>query len=144
MKRRQPEFLLQCVIADYLRAQYPSLLWFAVPNGEKRSAITGARLKRMGVRAGVADILVFWGDSYGVGFNGLALELKAGKGTLQDTQELFRYQWQAGGGGYAIIRSLEDLKEAFKFCDVPKATLCPPMPAMNSIIPDHTRPRGRK
>ena len=33
-------------------------VWFHVPNGGKRDKITAARLKQMGVRSGVADIIV--------------------------------------------------------------------------------------
>ena len=137
MKRQQPEFRLQCVIADYLRAQHPFLLWFAVPNGEKRSAITGARLKRMGVRAGVADILIFYGERF------MAIELKAGKGTLQDTQTDFRNAWLSSGGLYAVCRSLEELQACLNEWGIPKIQKCPPGNAFGSITPNVVKPSKR-
>ena len=55
------EHRLQCACVRWFRYQYPhhvSLL-FAVPNGGRRDAVTGARLKAEGVVAGVADLLLF-------------------------------------------------------------------------------------
>lgn len=43
------------VVEILQRAATPSCLWMHIPNGERRDAITGARLKRMGVRAGAAE-----------------------------------------------------------------------------------------
>lgn len=54
--------------------RYPELRWlFHVPNGEQRSAITGARLKAAGVKPGVADLLWLVPRR---GYHGLCLELK--------------------------------------------------------------------
>ncbi len=47
-----------------------------VPNGGKRDLITGARLKRSGVKKGVPDILVFDRPPVYPGKVGTALELK--------------------------------------------------------------------
>ncbi len=137
MKRQQPEFRLQCVIADYLHAQHPFLLWFAVPNGEKRSPITGARLKRMGVRAGVADILIFYGERF------MAIELKAGKGTLQDTQRDFRNAWLSSGGLYDVVRSLEELQSCLNEWGIPKIQKCPAGYAIGSVLIQYTKPKKK-
>lgn len=61
-------------IADYL---------FAIPNGGKRNAREAARLKRMGVKAGVSDLFlpIPRGPAHG-----LWIELKAGKGKPSDSQ----------------------------------------------------------
>ncbi len=64
--------------ARWTEGQYPELaLLFAVPNGGRRDAVTGARLKAEGVKAGVPDVWlpVARGD-----YHGLVIELKAGKG----------------------------------------------------------------
>lgn len=53
---------------------HPALRWlFHVPNGGHRDPATGGRLKAMGVRAGVVDLLLPWrtGD-----YIGLAIEMK--------------------------------------------------------------------
>ena len=55
------EHRLQCACVRWFRYQYPhhASLLFAVPNGGRRDAVTGARLKAEGVVAGVADLLLF-------------------------------------------------------------------------------------
>ncbi len=49
-------------------------LIFAIPNGGRRDAVTGARLKAEGVRAGVPDLFLPVARR---GFHGLFIELKA-------------------------------------------------------------------
>lgn len=49
-------------------------LLFAVPNGGRRDAVTGARLKAEGVRAGVPDVVLPVARQ---GYHGLFIELKA-------------------------------------------------------------------
>ena len=83
----------------------PHILWFAVPNGELRTKRTGARLKAMGVRAGVADIAM-------VLPGGIAafLELKAGKkGRQSAAQVSFQVQAKAAGALYAVAASPEQV-----------------------------------
>lgn len=73
---------LQIAVADYLRLQYPYVLFCHIPNGGSRNAIEGAKLKRMGVKGGMPDIMIFKADIKRVNikdakFNfGLFLELK--------------------------------------------------------------------
>lgn len=50
---------LQMACADYLRLQYPRVLWCHIANERQTSPARGAKLKRMGVRKGMPDILVF-------------------------------------------------------------------------------------
>jgi|ERR1700741_1045619 len=104
---------LQKTVARYMRLQYPWLLFFHVPNGGRRNPREGARFKAMGVRPGVADILLFWG------FNKkAAIELKAGKNSLEDSQETFRDHWMETGGYYCVCRSLDDVIDQLKLWDV--------------------------
>lgn len=67
----------QQALFDFLarvQGQLPAVAYaFHVPNGEKREKATGARLKAMGVRPGVPDVLM---PVRSRGFVGLALELK--------------------------------------------------------------------
>lgn len=79
------------------------MLWFHVPNGGKRNGREAGRLKRMGVRPGVADLLFFWGRDKG------AIELKAGKNKQTDTQEAFQAEWEALGGKYRVCRDFESV-----------------------------------
>ncbi len=68
------------------------------PRGAKRQAI----LVGMGVHAGFADLMILCDGRV------LFLELKAPKGWLRPTQELFRDAVLAQGFGWALVRSLDD------------------------------------
>lgn len=119
MKKKQPEQELQKAVASYLRYQYPQLLWFHVPNGGKRSKVEGAIFKAMGVRAGVADILLFWeAERYLTRM--AAIELKAGSNSLEPTQKKFREDWIGAGGYYSVCRSIDDVKASLELWSVPK------------------------
>jgi hypothetical protein len=98
-KRSQAEFRLACVIADVLRLRgKPGLYWTHLPFGEVRSARTGARLKRVGTRAGAPDYLLIW--------NGrpIGLELKAEGGRQTESQRDTETDWTLAGGLYACCK----------------------------------------
>ena len=61
-------------VATYLKLQYPKVLFTHSPNGGKRNAREGARFKRMGVKRGMVDFLIF--DSNNPHIRGVAIELK--------------------------------------------------------------------
>jgi len=105
--RNQDEFKFACVIADYLSRALPTrALWTAFPAGEKRSAVTGARLKRMGMQRGWPDIIVILdGKTFGI-------ELKAGKGKLSDVQLAVADAFVANGAPWVCARSTQEV-EAF-------------------------------
>jgi hypothetical protein len=69
---RRPEDCVQRTVCQHLRIRGArGLLWWHTPNGGKRRPIEAAIMKSLGVRAGVADlILVHAGRMF-------ALELKA-------------------------------------------------------------------
>jgi hypothetical protein len=104
--RSQAEFRLHCVIADYLRLQCrPEVWWTHIANGENRSKITGARLKRMGVAPGAPDILFVFPYS-----RCAFLEIKAGRGRPSENQKAVFdhfYKWRVD---YAVVRSLDEAK----------------------------------
>ena len=59
-----------------MERRYPELRWlYHVPNGELREPATAAKLKAMGVRAGVPDLCLPVARK---GYHGLYIELKAG------------------------------------------------------------------
>jgi hypothetical protein len=104
--RSQAEFRLHCVIADYLRLQCrPEVWWTHEANGENRSVITGARLKRMGVTPGAPDLLfVFPGGRCAF------LEIKADKGRMSDAQKGVFEHFDEHRVPYAVVRSLDEAK----------------------------------
>lgn len=112
--RRKPRHLeddLQMRVCDFLARFSPSLLFYAVPNGGLRNLREAGRLKRMGVKAGVADLhflLPGVGPSeHGVGVLGV-IELKIKPNRPTPEQEKFLKDVRAGGGCAAVCYSLED------------------------------------
>ena len=98
------EFRTQCALADLLRyAADKDWFFTAFPGGEKRSAATGARLKRMGVKPGMSDFIFISpaGQFYG-------LEIKRGRlGRLNEAQESFRAWCDRHGVAYAVADSYD-------------------------------------
>lgn len=85
------------------------VIWFAVPNGESRSARTGAKLKAMGVRAGVADMVIVL-----PGGEACFLELKAAAGRLSDRQKVFRTLCELNGATYAVASTPEEVERLLR------------------------------
>lgn len=96
------EFALHRYVVELLRlAARPGVLWFHPPNGEYRSKRTGARLKAMGVIAGVADIvLVIDGTAH-------FLELKTQGGRQSAEQRAFELAAIKAHAPYEVARSPE-------------------------------------
>lgn len=98
------EFDLQRFVVDTLRlCGSKGVVYFHVPNGESRSKRTGARLKAMGVRPGVADLCIIV-----PGRPAAFLELKAPKGRLSAEQRVFRAEVEAAGCHYGVAASPEE------------------------------------
>jgi hypothetical protein len=82
----------------------PEFALFAIPNGGARNAVTGAILKREGVRKGIPDLMLVKRNK---DYSGLFIELKAPKGIPTKEQKEFIefanneylavicYDWQA-------------------------------------------------
>lgn len=109
--RKRPgreEHYLQCGCVRWFRAQWPRLRerLFAVPNGGRRDAITGADLKKEGTLAGVADlVLLKQTKSYGA----LLIEMKTPTGRQSKSQmEWERDVTAEGEYRYVVCRSLDD------------------------------------
>ncbi len=102
---RDPEHQLQVACVNWFNFQYPMLrgCLVAVPNGGRRDAITGARLKAEGATAGVADLILFQqrGRS-GV----LLIEMKTKTGRQSAAQRQWQDIVEAQGYRYVICRSL--------------------------------------
>lgn len=115
---RQDEHGIQVAIMQFLDRALPSSCYaFAVPNGGKRDRITGAILKREGVKAGVADIIVMRNP----GLCAL-IEVKTAKGSLSNSQKAFRDWCAANGFPYAVVRGIGDVQAALLDWGVPLKT----------------------
>ena len=102
---RRLEDSLQKTCVHWLALTRPDVFYFSIPNEAKRKPRTGARLKSMGMRAGVADLCVMVGDADPfVAF----IEFKAGKGKQTPAQKEFQRGCNDRGIPYAICRSLDE------------------------------------
>lgn len=107
---RHPEFELQCACVAWFRIAYRGRLIYHIPNGERRDAITGARLKRSGVVAGVPDLCVPYSNGT---HSHLYIEMKAGKaGRLSPNQQAIIGELQRGGAAVAVCHSFDEFREA--------------------------------
>ena len=117
MSRSRHEISAHCAILDRLRLALPPVVertLIHVPNGENRDAKTGALLKRLGQRAGAADLLLIW--------QGVAhfVEIKTGDPALgipktyqSPAQKAFQRDVEAAGARYGVVRSSD---EAIALC----------------------------
>lgn len=80
------------------------LLIFHVANERKGSIGAAMHFKRMGVRPGVADWLVFRPG------RSIAIENKDDKGKQRADQEKFQRQWEAAGNAYHVVRTLAEFQ----------------------------------
>lgn len=105
------ESRLQQACIKWVRYQYPDLIIYAIPNGGKRNAVTGAILKAEGVLAGVADLFVAKATPHS---HGLYIEMKTDKGRQADSQRAFERAVSLEGYQYSVCRSFEDFRAVIK------------------------------
>lgn len=106
--RNNPERELHLQVANALRIMLPqAVVWFHVPNGERRAKGTGALLKGMGVLPGVHDLLFM--------IPGLPLhsiELKPPGESMSDAQVDFAAHVVRCGGETVVAFSVDDVLHA--------------------------------
>lgn len=101
------EHRIQCSCVSWFRMQYPNMRHslFAVPNGGRRDAVTGSKLKAEGVLAGVSDLILLQRTTK---FGALLIELKTRTGRQSDIQRQWQHAVEQDGYKYVVCRSLED------------------------------------
>ena len=104
ISRRREEDRIQIAIAQYLDAR--RFFFFSVPNERKASVVTHSILKAMGLRKGVADLVV-WDVRNRSGF----IEVKTEAGRLSVDQREFRDECLARGLPWGLARSADDVVE---------------------------------
>lgn len=107
--RNAEQAIHEAVVQHIEWRKLPGVVVFHPANGEARNPITGAKLKRMGVKSGVSDLVGFvpavvGGEKVPVFF---ALELKGPQGRLAKTQRTF-LDLVADAGGFAAWASSID------------------------------------
>jgi len=111
--RRHHEDDLQRAIIQYLDfALGADGVAYAIPNGGKRHPREAARMKGLGVKAGIPDI--------GICYCGRALyiEIKAPRGVMSVAQREMRRRLTYAGGEVMLCRSVEDAERALRECGV--------------------------
>ena len=106
---------IQCAIASVLDRL--GVLWLHVPNEGKRDRIQGARLRAMGLKSGVPDILILESAPNKPNVRGVAIELKRKKGgRLSENQTNWLESLRRRGfhavvckGYQSAIKELEEL-----------------------------------
>lgn len=115
---------LQKCVVELLKAYKATkgIEYFAVPNGGYRRKTEAARLKGLGVRAGVPDLVVLIPAMVPLdGIRGarskprtIFLELKAGKNKLSDSQEEWAGWLKDAEFTWAEIRTVTEVDELLK------------------------------
>jgi hypothetical protein len=110
-KRRRDEDATQRAIVHLLEIHKAQgrLVYFAVPNGERRDKITGAKLKRQGVVAGAPDLVICVKLRPPI-----FVEVKSKIGRSSKAQIAMAEAMKRGGHRYEIVRSVEDIAEIIR------------------------------
>ena len=107
--RRNLEGPIHAAVLAYLRRQYPQAVIAHVPNQTDLKGANVARAiakqKMMGMLVGFPDLLMLHeGRLY-------TFEVKAPKGVTSDAQKAVGEAIVASGGFWAVVRSIDDVKE---------------------------------
>lgn len=97
---------LQIACARYL--DYQRVLWCHVANERQTSWARGGKLKAMGVKKGVPDILIFEPKGQ---FKGMAIELKVGRNKPTRQQESWLLHLQTRGWFCQVVYTLDQFIE---------------------------------
>ena len=108
--RKKPtdaEHKLQCACVRWFRLKFPKLrnILFAVPNGGRRDAVTGAKLKEEGATSGVSDLILLRSNRF---YGALAIEMKKPGGYQSPAQKEWQKDAEANGAKYVVCRSLDE------------------------------------
>lgn len=98
----------QKTLAKYLDSV--GLDWFHPANGELRNKVTASKLKAMGVKAGVPDIIIInrcYDLSIGV-TSGLAIELKVGKNRIKESQSEWMSKFKKNSWKTLVTYSIDE------------------------------------
>jgi len=86
-------------------------MMFATQNGEYRKLKTGVRLKRTGLKPGIPDIMLPVGRGM---YQGLFVEMKSERGTVQKNQKVWHDTLRAQGYAVEVCRGCESAVQVIK------------------------------
>lgn len=101
---KHEEDALQIAVITLLEsARKPGVIYWHTPNGGKRNVREAVRFKRMGVLAGVSDLIISLPSGKMV-----FLELKSRRGRLSDEQKAFMEGMDSHGHMTWVARTLDE------------------------------------
>ena len=111
---RNAEARTQAAVVEWIRLVAPDLMAFHVPNGGLRAKAEAARMKWVGVLAGVPDIVV-------LGLDGRCwlIEVKLPGGSLSPEQCVIRDRCVAMRIPFVVAKSIDDVRLAFRLWEIP-------------------------
>ena len=101
-KPRHIESETQRSCVSWFRYAWPQYIVAAIPNGGSRNVIEAANLKKEGVLAGFADLVIIAERKI------LFVEMKTRRGKQRDTQKAFQRKVEQLGFKYVVCRSLDE------------------------------------
>lgn len=106
---KQEESILQTNCVYWFRLQYPKAIIYHIPNGEYRDVKTGAKLKRMGVLAGIPDLHI---PIAARGYHSLYIEMKTGTGRVEKrTQGSLMEKLEMEGNLCKVVRTASEFQD---------------------------------
>lgn len=108
--------------ASYMAGRYPELsLLHHVPNGGSRNRLEAAKLKRMGVKAGVPDLVLPVPRG---GYAGAYIEMKVGRNTTTEKQREWGKRLKEQGYYVKVCYSAREVEEVLeKYLKEPKTRM---------------------
>jgi hypothetical protein len=102
-----PEDHILYQVVQFINIQYKHVLYCHVPNERKAKVQYYVKLKSLGVKSGVPDLLIF--NPFGK-FIGLAIELKSEKGKVSELQSFWLDALKIRGWSTHVCYSFEETK----------------------------------
>ena len=103
-KPRHREAEIQEACVTWFKYAHPDCIIFAVPNGGSRDVKEAKNMKREGILAGVADLIIVAKNRV------LFVEMKTRKGRQQQSQKDFQEKVEKLGHKYVICRSTDEFR----------------------------------
>jgi len=112
-KRAQPEQIFHKAVAEFLDAALPFECWWTTFPAGGGGKARGGQLKAMGLKPGVADILVLSPRRPAWRTDVIWIELKSAKGRASPEQKAFADRMYELPSAFCFVcRSLEEVQEA--------------------------------
>ena len=107
------ESALHQSLVQWLNLSLPREAFFFHPMNNPRSAIQGAHFKKLGMRAGIPDLVVLYGGKF------VALEVKSERGRLSSEQKQVHAAIKNAGCEVFTVHSLMEAQMALELCGIP-------------------------